>query len=79
MAFLATIEAKIIGGLLIAAIVGGVIYWTYDEGRDAGASAITGAVQTKTIETLDAARTSKEKADEEVRRTPYDGRVDGLR
>jgi hypothetical protein len=78
-AFLATIQAKIIAaGLLVAAIGGGIAY-VYHEGKDAGSNVITTAVQTRTIQTLDAARISKEKTDEEVHRTPYDDRADGLR
>jgi len=73
------IQAYIIGGLLAVALIGGGIAYIYNKGESAGSSAVTGAVQSKTIETLDAARNAKEKADEEVRRTPYGDRVDGLR
>ncbi len=51
----------------------------YAKGEKAGASGVTNAVQTETIRKMDAARKSKEQTDEEVRRTPYDDRVDGLR
>lgn len=51
----------------------------YNKGSKAGASEVKGAVQTETIKRVEKARETKEKADEEVRRTPYDDRVDGLR
>ncbi len=51
----------------------------YREGKDTGKAAVRDAVQTETIKKLDDARISKEKTDEEVVRTPYDSRVDGLR
>lgn len=51
----------------------------YDAGEKAGAATVSGAVQAGTLRTLERARIEKEKTDEEVRRTPYDGRVDGLR
>ncbi len=54
--------------------------WTiYGKGESAGKADIKSALQTETIRTLDDGRISKEKTDEEVVRTPYDGRVDGLR
>lgn len=73
------IQVYIFGGLLIAALVSGAIYWTYDEGRDAGSSAVKTEVQSKTIETINSAREAKERADAEVRATPYKEKVDGLR
>ena len=76
---MARIEVYIIAGLFAVTLIGGGIAYIYGEGKDAGTSAVKTEVQSKTIETLDAARTSKEKADEEVRRTPYGDRVDGLR
>ena len=76
---MARIEVYIIAGLLGAALVGGGAIYLINKGEALGTAAVTGAVQSKTIETLDAARNSKEKADEEVRRTPYGNRVDGLR
>jgi hypothetical protein len=63
----------LIGGTLFA--VGNI----YGKGERAGASSVTTKVQTETIRKVDDARKAKEKADEEVRRTPYDDRVDGLR
>ena len=79
MPFLATMQAKIIAvGLLVAAI-GGAILYVYTKGETAGSSAVKDAVQSKTIETLNDARTAKEKADADVRATPYDQRVDGLK
>jgi len=63
---------------LVAATASG--FWlVYREGETAGAATITTQVQSETIRTLDAARISKEKTDEDVQRTPYDDRVDGLR
>ena len=76
---MARIEVYIIGGLLAAALVGGGILYIYGEGKDAGAGAVKNEVQSKTIETLDAARSAKEKADADVRATPYSERVDGLK
>jgi len=76
---MARIEVYIIAGLLGAALIGGGILYIYGEGKDAGAGAVKTEVQSKTIEMLDAARNSKEKADAEVRATPYSERVDGLK
>jgi hypothetical protein len=68
----------IAAGLLIAA-TGAAVWFIYHKGETAGAALVTTKVQGETIRTLDAARISKEKTDEEVRRTPYDDRADGLR
>ena len=76
---MARIEVYIIAGLLGAALIGGGILYIYGEGKDAGAGAVKNEVQSKTIETLDAARSAKEKADADVRATPYSERVDGLK
>lgn len=65
-------------GLLIAA-TGAVVWFIYHKGETAGGAKVTTEVQRETIKTLDAARISKEKTDEEVHRTPYDDRADGLR
>lgn len=61
----------------LALIVGAAVI--YSEGKDTGKATIRTEIQTQTIKKLDAARISKEKTDEEVVRTPYDDRVDGLR
>jgi uncharacterized membrane-anchored protein len=69
-------------GLVVVALIAGTLLAVnriYGKGETAGASSVTNAVQTETIKKLDAARKSKERTDEEVRRTPYDDRVDGLR
>jgi hypothetical protein len=63
---------------LIAA-TGTAVSLVYRKGETAGAARVTTKVQSETIRTLDAARISKERTDEEVRRTPYDDRADGLR
>lgn len=63
---------------LVAATAAGV-WLVYRKGETAGAADTTTRVQSETIRTLDAARISKEKTDEEVQRTPYDDRADGLR
>lgn len=76
---MARIEVYIIAGLLGAALVGGAIAYIYGEGKDAGAGAVKTEVQSKTIETITKAGAAKEKADAEVRATPYTERVDGLR
>lgn len=76
---MARIEIYILAGLFAAVLIGGGAIYLVNKGEEMGTAAVTGAVQSKTIETLDAARNSKEKADEEVRRTPYGNRVDGLR
>lgn len=73
------VQTYIIGGLFAVTLIGGGIAYIYNKGETAGTSAVKTEVQSKTIETLDAARNAKEKADEEVRRTPYGDRVDGLR
>ena len=63
---------------LVAATAGG-LWLVYRKGETAGAADITTRVQNETIRTLDAARISRERTDEEVQRTPYDDRTDGLR
>ncbi len=63
---------------LVAATAAG-LWLVYRKGETAGAAAITTQVQSETLRTLDAARISREKTDEEVHRTPYDDRADGLR
>ncbi len=65
--------------ILIVIGVGISYYFVYGKGEKAGAAGVTNAVQTDAIKKQDAARISKEKTDEEVRNTPYDKRVDGLR
>lgn len=77
--FLATIQAKIIGGLLVVALIGGVFLWVFNKGEKAGSSAITTKVQQETIKTLDKARQTKDQADRDVKSKPYDERVDGLK
>jgi hypothetical protein len=57
----------------------GGLWLVYRKGETAGAADITTRVQSEAIRTLDAARISRERTDEEVRRTPYDDRADGLR
>lgn len=69
-------------GLAVLVLIGGtliVVGNIYGKGRKAGEAGVTSAVQTETIRQIEGARKEKEKADEEVRRTPYDDRVDGLR
>ena len=68
----------IVAAMLAAATAGGLCL-VYRKGETAGAADITTRVQSETIRTLDAARISKERTDEEVHRTPYDDRADGLR
>jgi hypothetical protein len=70
---------KLLAGavLSLALIVGAAKL--YRDGREAGKAAVRTEVQTETIKKLEDARISKEKTDEEVVRTPYDDRVDGLR
>lgn len=63
----------LIGGTLL------IVRSIYSKGEKAGGAGVSSAVQTETIRKVDDARKAKEKADEEVRRTPYDDRVDGLR
>ena len=67
--------------LLAVALVAGtalVLRGEFSKGHKAGAAEVTNAVQSETIKTIDAARKSKERTDEEVRRTPYGDRVDQL-
>lgn len=72
-------------GLIAAAVlilIGGtllIVRNIYSKGEKAGEAGVNSAVQTETIRKVDDARKAKEKADEEVRSTPYDDRVDGLR
>ena len=68
----------IVAGLGVV-LVGGAALYLFKKGESAGSAAVISAVQAKTIEALDAARISKETTDEEVHRTPYGDRVDGLR
>jgi hypothetical protein len=68
----------IAAALLMAATAGG-IWFIYRKGESAGSATVTTQVQSETIRTLDAARISRERTDEEVHRTPYDDRADGLR
>lgn len=68
--------------LAVVILIGGtllIVRNIYSKGEKAGEAGVTSAVQTETIRKVDDARKAKEKADEEVRRTPYDDRVDGLR
>ena len=63
-------------------LVGGTLFIVnriYSKGETAGASGVTNAVQTETIKKIEDARKSKEKTDEEVRKTPYDDKIEGLR
>ena len=76
---LSQIQLIIIGGLLAVVLTAGGIAYIYDKGGDAASAEIKATVATETIKTLDAARKTKEQADEEVRRTPFNDRVDGLR
>jgi len=64
--------------VLVACTAGGM-WLVYHKGETAGAADITTKVQSETIKSLDAARISKENTDEEVHRTPYGDRADGLR
>ena len=65
-------------GLAATLIIGG-IRALMDASERAGASEVKAKVSAETVRTLDDARISKERTDEEVRRTPYDDRADGLR
>lgn len=67
--------------LVLLGLVGFALWYiddVRDEGAEAGASTVINEVQAETIKKLHEAQQSKEKTDEEVRRTPYDDRVDGL-
>lgn len=70
---LALLALLLVGGTLLA------VRAIYSKGATAGGNEVTTQVQSETIHRLDDARTRKEQADDEVRRTPYDDRVDGLR
>lgn len=76
---LSQIQTILIAVGLAVVLVGGAALYVFKKGESAGSAAVTSAVQSRTIQTLDAARISKERTDEEVRRTPYDDRADGLR
>ena len=75
--WLANGKTLAIGAVALGLIAGAACF--YFKGERAGSAAVKDAVQTETIRRLDDARISKERTDEEVRRTPYDDRVDGLR
>lgn len=66
-----------IGATVIALVLGGV-FTIYHKGETSGAAGVTTAVQGRVISETERARKDKEKADEDVQRTPYSGRVDGL-
>jgi hypothetical protein len=68
-----------IAAIALIAATGTAVGLVYRKGETAGAANVTTRVQSETIRTLDAARISKERTDEEVHRTPYDDRADGLR
>lgn len=69
-----------IAGIVIAALIGGTAVWQiWESGRRAEADKVDAKVSKETTRTIDAGVTAKEKADEEVRRTPYDDRVDRMR
>lgn len=76
---LSKIQLAIIGGLLAVVLTAGGIAWVFNKGQTAGSSEVKAKVATETVRTLDAARISKERTDEDVHRTPYDDRADGLR
>ncbi len=73
------IHFAIIGGLLAVVLTAGGFMWVFSEGKSAGAGKVTTAVQTETIKAGETARIKREKADEDVRATPYGDRADGLR
>ena len=75
-AFLAKPAVKY--GVLVLAVLA-IAGFIYLKGERAGSSGVINAVQSESLKKLDAARKSKERTDEEVRRTPYDDRVDGMR
>jgi len=68
----------LVAAALVAATAGS-IWLVYRKGETSGAADVTTRVQSETIRTLDAARISRERTDEEVHRTPYHDRTDGLR
>lgn len=78
MAWLLANWKLVAAGILSLVVIGGAVV-IYREGKDTGKAAVRTEIQTQTIKKLDDARISKEKTDEEVVRTPYDDRVDGLR
>lgn len=79
MAFLATMQAKIIAGLLAVALIwGGIAYIRSDAKKD-GANEIKAKVATETIRTMDKARQEKEQSNEAVRSKSIDAVIDGLR
>ncbi len=76
------LSKPVILGIAAAALVAATavgLWIVYGKGEAAGAAKVTTAVQRETVKTLDAARISKETTDEEVHRTPYDDRADGVR
>ena len=73
------IQVWIIAALFAVVAVGGGIAYIHRHGEEAGAAVVRDAVQSKAIETITKAGAAKEKADAEVRATPYTERVDGLK
>jgi hypothetical protein len=69
----------VVAAAALVTVTAGGLWLVYRKGETAGAADITTRIQGETVRTLDAARISKERTDEEVRRTPYDDRADGLR
>ncbi len=70
---------KLIGAGLIILVLLGSYFYVYHKGEKSGGATTTNSVQSDAIKKQDAARISKENTDEQVRNTPYDKRVDGLR
>lgn len=67
----------VIAGAIIAVLA--VVAAIYFKGDEAGSATVRADVNAQTVQTLDEARKSKEQTDEDVARTPYGDRVDGLR
>lgn len=69
--------ALAVAGLLLA----GALFYSsiLNRGKREGENLVIDKVQSETIKATEKARTTREKAEDEVRRTPYDGNVDGLR
>ena len=67
----------IAAGLMVAATLG-IVWSIYSKGEKAGSADVKAAVSAKAVETIDNARTTKEKANEAVRSKPIDAVIDGL-
>lgn len=70
-----------LGVAVIALVAGGIAYHAHVQNvaRQDGRNEVINDVQSTTIKATDDARKTKEQADEKVRTTPYNEKVEGTR